>query len=70
MIRRRGERCVPERMASFCSVLYQKFDVLNQINKLRLNEKPIDVQLKKDLYNDLFLNFPKVSIVLSIIGEN
>lgn len=44
-----------------CSVLYQKFDVLNQLNKLRLNEKPIDVQLKKDLYNDLFLNFPKVT---------
>lgn len=44
-----------------CSILYQKFDVLNQLNKLKLNEQPIDVELKKQLYNNVFLRYPKVT---------
>lgn len=36
------------------SLLYSEFMVLNVINKLKINGKPIDVNVKKSLYHDLF----------------
>ena len=44
-----------------CSIIFQKFNTLNQLNKLKINEKPITVQLKQDIYNDLFLKYKRVS---------
>lgn len=44
-----------------CSVIYQKFNTLNQLNKLKINGEAISVELKQRLYNDLFLIYPKVS---------
>lgn len=43
------------------SVYYQKFNVLNQINKLRLNDQPISVALKKRLFDELFLTKKRVT---------
>ncbi len=36
------------------SLLYQKYEVLNEINNLKINGIPIDVELKQELYNNLF----------------
>ncbi len=44
-----------------CSVIYQKYNTLNQLNKLKINGAGISVELKQKLFNDLFLVFPKVS---------
>ncbi|MBQ9715434.1 MAG: type II CRISPR RNA-guided endonuclease Cas9 [Clostridia bacterium] len=44
------------------SVIYQKYNVLNQINKIKLDGNQIDVQLEHDIFNDLFLKNKKVSI--------
>lgn len=44
-----------------CSPLYQRFDVLNQLNKLRIDDTPISVELKQSIFNDLFLTYKKVS---------
>ena len=52
----RGEDVLPKR-----SIIYQKFDVLNQLNKLRVNDKPISVELKNKIYNNLFLTKKKVT---------
>ena len=43
------------------SVLYCKFTVLNELNNLRINGKKISVELKKELFNDLFLRRKKVT---------
>lgn len=37
------------------SLLYSKFMVLNELNNLRINGSKIDVKLKHDIYNELFL---------------
>lgn len=52
----RGEDVLPK-----ASMLYQKFDTLNQLNKLRINERLLPVELKQKIYNRLFLVYPKVS---------
>lgn len=52
----RGEDVLPK-----ASVLYQKFDVLNQINKLRVNDMLLPIALKQKIYNELFLVYPRVS---------
>lgn len=44
-----------------CSMYYQAFDVLNQLNKLRINGEPISVALKQELFNNLFLADRQVS---------
>lgn len=36
------------------SLLYSRFSVLNELNNLKVNGKPIPVDLKQDIYNDLF----------------
>ena len=43
------------------SVLYCKFTVLNELNNLRINGEKISVELKKELFNDLFLRRKKVT---------
>lgn len=43
------------------SVYYQKFNVLNQINKLKVNDQAISVEIKQKIYNDLFLTKKKVT---------
>lgn len=43
------------------SIIYQKYDVLNQLNKLRINDVPISVALKQKLYQGLFLKKKKVT---------
>lgn len=52
----KGEDVLPQG-----SVIYQKYDVLNQINKLRINDVPISVPLKKQLFEELFLKRKKVT---------
>lgn len=44
-----------------CSVYYQAFDVLNQLNKLKINDRPISVQLKQRIFNELFLTVRRVT---------
>lgn len=44
-----------------CSMYYQAYDVLNQINKIKIDEKPISVELKQKFFNDLFLKRKKVT---------
>lgn len=36
------------------SLLYQRFEVLNELNNLRINGKKISVSLKQDIFNNLF----------------
>lgn len=43
------------------SILYCKFTALNELNNLRINGKKISVELKKDIFNDLFLRRKKVT---------
>ncbi|MBE5040622.1 type II CRISPR RNA-guided endonuclease Cas9 [Ructibacterium gallinarum] len=38
------------------SLLYTKFMVLNEINKIKYDEKPISVAMKQKLYQDLFVD--------------
>ena len=38
------------------SLLYQRFEVLNELNNLRINGKKISVSLKQDIFNNLFKN--------------
>ncbi len=49
-----GEDVIPK-----ASLLYSKFMVLNEINKIKVNDKPISVNLKQNLYTDLFVNSKK-----------
>ncbi|MBQ3234787.1 MAG: type II CRISPR RNA-guided endonuclease Cas9 [Clostridia bacterium] len=63
-IRRMTNKCtylVGKDVLPDCSIDYQKFNVLNQLNKLKINEVPISIELKQALYNDLFLKYPKVT---------
>lgn len=43
------------------SLLYSKFVVLNELNNLKINGKEIPIELKQNIYNDLFLNNNKVT---------
>lgn len=45
-----GEDVLPKN-----SLLYCKFMVLNEINNLKVNDKPISVRLKQDIFNNLFM---------------
>lgn len=44
------------------SIIYQKYNVLNQINSMSINGQPISVELKQAIFNDLFLKYKKVSV--------
>lgn len=52
----RGEDVLPK-----ASIMYQKYDTLNQLNKLKINDVPIPVELKKKIFDELFLTYPKVT---------
>ncbi len=43
------------------SLLYQKFEVLNIINAIRVNGQPISVDCKQRIYNELFFKYSKIS---------
>lgn len=43
------------------SLLYEKFSVLNEINSLKIKNKKIDVSLKQEIYNELFMHNAKVN---------
>lgn len=43
------------------SLIYSSFMVLNELNNLKINGEKITVELKKEIYNDLFLNYNKVT---------
>ncbi len=43
------------------SLLYTKYNVLNEINSLKQNDKDISVEAKQGIYNDLFCKNAKVS---------
>lgn len=51
-----GEDVLPK--ASIC---YQKFNVLNQINKLKYNGQAISVEIKQKIFTELFLTKKKVT---------
>ncbi|SFB39241.1 CRISPR-associated endonuclease Csn1 [Acetitomaculum ruminis DSM 5522] len=51
-----GEDVIPK-----CSLLYQKFVVLNEINNIAINGERIPVDLKQSIYKDLFMKYNKVS---------
>lgn len=62
-----GEDVLPQ-----CSITYQKFNVLNQLNKLQINDTPISVELKQKIYQGLFLQKKKVtdkSILAFLVKE-
>ncbi len=43
------------------SLLYEKYMVLNELNNLRINGQKISVELKQDIYRDLFRKGKKVT---------
>lgn len=43
------------------SLLYTKYMVLNELNNLKIDSQKIDVQLKQDIFNDLFKKHYKVT---------
>lgn len=61
------------RMTNYCSVfpeeevlprqsiLYSMYSVLNELNKIKLNEKPISVDLKKFIFDNLFKTKKSIS---------
>ena len=52
----RGEDVLPKN-----SVLYQRFNVLNQLNNLKVNGVPLSVPIKQKIYDELFTAYAKVS---------
>lgn len=44
------------------SMYYQAYNTLNQINKLTINAQPISVELKKELFHNVFLKNKKVGV--------
>lgn len=44
------------------SLLYQKYEVLNELNKVRIDRKPISVELKQQIFNDLFKKSKTITI--------
>lgn len=43
------------------SLLYSKYEVLNELNKIRVNGKLLDYQTKTQIINDVFLKYKKVN---------
>lgn len=44
------------------SMYYQAFDTLNQINKLTIGGVPISVELKQEIFHNLYLCYKKVTV--------
>lgn len=51
-----GHKVLPK-----CSLLYEKYCVLNEINNIKIDGDAISVDLKQDIYRDLFEKGKKVS---------
>lgn len=51
-----GQRVLPKN-----SLLYEKYMVLNELNNLKINGEPVSVELKQDLYDQLFKKGKKVT---------
>ena len=51
-----GERVLPK-----SSLLYEQFCVLNEINNIKICDEDISVELKQDIYRDLFETGKKVT---------
>ena len=51
-----GEHVLPKD-----SLCYHRFTVLNEINNIRINGQKISVELKQNIYNELFLKYKKVT---------
>ena len=45
-----------------CSLLYEKFMVLNEINKLKIKGEPISVEVKKNIYTNVFEKNSRVTL--------
>jgi len=43
------------------SLVYAKYSVLNELNKLKINREPISVELKQCIFNNVFKAYRKVS---------
>lgn len=64
-IRRMTNKCtylVGEDVLPKDSLLYSKFMVLNELNNLRLNGEKISVELKQQIYEEVFCRYRKVTI--------
>lgn len=51
-----GEDVLPK-----CSLLYSAFEVLNEINNIKINGNEISVEVKQSIYNDVFMRHAKVT---------
>ena len=82
---RRGDRAEKfiRRMTNSCTYLlgedvlpkasldYQKYMVLNELNNLRLNGRPLDIKLKQDIFDNLFKTGElKGNITLKILKKS
>ena len=64
-IRRMTNRCTylpGEDVLPKDSLLYHRYTVLNELNKLCINDTPITVEQKQKIYNDVFLKNSKVTL--------
>lgn len=64
-IRRMTNKCtylLSEDVMPKQSIIYSKYCVLNEINNLKVNEKHIAKDMKKKIYNELFLQKKKITI--------
>lgn len=54
------------------SLLYQKYEVLNELNNVKINKKRLDPQLKQAIYNDLFMQnkIVKVEELTNYLKQN
>ncbi len=52
-----SENVLPER-----SILYEEFKVLNEINNLTVDGKPLSVEVKKDLFENLYKKRKKITL--------
>lgn len=44
------------------SLLYQKFEVLNELNNVRVNGQKLDIDVKQAIYQNLFKKFARVTL--------
>lgn len=51
-----GEDILPK-----CSLVYCAFEVLNEINNIKVNGNEIPVEVKQNIYNDIFMMYGKVT---------
>ena len=51
-----GEKVVPEK-----SLLYGRFTVLNELNNLKVDDRPIPVEVKQRIFTDVFMKQPRVT---------